>query len=343
MKKCFILSCTIKYSKDCMKIKALALISGGLDSLLAAKLIKEQGVEVIGLHFKIPFCKIDIKKSFPDIGIKIIEVNLNNEFLEVIKNPHHGFGSNMNPCIDCKILMFAKARGMLSKLGASFIITGEVLGQRPMSQNKQALKLIKRKSGLDDLLLRPLSAKFFPESVAERQGWVKRDKLLGFNGRRRNPQMKLAEELRITKYANPAGGCLLTDPCFSKRLEELFAHKELNLDNLELLKIGRHFRISKDTRFVVSRNESENNQLMRLAKPGDYLFHAQNDLAGPISLSRGLADLKLLALCAQITAAYSDTAEASAIDVFYRHLPRIEERKHRILCVPKSNFINLLL
>jgi len=326
-----------------MKIKVLALISGGLDSLLAAKLIKEQGLEVIGLHFKIPFCKIDINKSFPDIGIKIIEVNLSNEFLEVMKNPHHGFGSNMNPCIDCKILMFTKAKEMLSELGASFVITGEVLGQRPMSQNKQALRLIKRKSGLDDLLLRPLSAKFFPESVAEKQGWVKRDGLLNFNGRRRNPQKKLAEELGIVKYAQAAGGCLLTDPCFSKRLEELFAHKELNLDNLELLKIGRHLRISKNTRFVVSRNEIENDQLIKLAKPGDYLFHAQNDLAGPVSLARGVVDSKLLALCAQITAAYSDTAEVSAIDVFYRHLPIAEEKKFKTPCVPKSNFVHLLL
>ncbi len=326
-----------------MKIKALALISGGLDSLLAAKLIKKQGVEVIGLHFKIPFCKIDIKRSFPDIGIRVIEVNLGKEFLEVIKNPHHGFGSNMNPCIDCKILMFSKAKEMLSELGASFVITGEVLGQRPMSQNKQALKLIKQKSGLDDLLLRPLSAKFFPESVAERQGWVKRDKLLDFNGRRRNPQKKLAQELGIVKYAQSAGGCLLTDPCFSKRLKELFAHKELDLDNLELLKIGRHFRLSKNTRFVVGRNELENNRLMQLAKPGDYLFHAQNDLAGPFSLSRGLTDLKLIELCAQITAAYSDTAQEPAIDVFCKHVPSTKEKKHRTLCISKSDFVHLLI
>jgi tRNA U34 2-thiouridine synthase MnmA/TrmU len=300
-------------------------------------------VEVIGVHFKIPFCKVEIRKTFPDIGIKIIEVNLSQEFLEVIKSPHHGFGSNMNPCIDCKILMFAKAKEMLSVLGASFIITGEVLGQRPMSQNKQALKLIKQKSGLDDLLLRPLSAKFFPESLAEKQGWVNRDKLLNFNGRRRNPQKKLAAELGIIKYAQAAGGCLLTDPCFSKRLEELLAHQELNLDNLELLKIGRHFRLSKDTRFVVGRNESENNQLAQLAKPGDYLFQAQNDLAGPVSLGRGLTDLKLLELCGQITAAYSDTAQAYAIDVFYRRVPSLDEKKQKVFCVPKSNFVNLLL
>jgi len=163
-----------------MKIKALALVSGGLDSLLAAKLIKDQGIEVIGVHFKIPFCKLDIRKSFPDIGIKLLEFDLGADFLSLISNPRYGFGSNMNPCIDCKILMFTKAKEMLTELKADFIVTGEVLGQRPMSQNKQALGLIKQRSGLDDLLLRPLSAQFFSPSLAEREGWVKRDRLLNF-------------------------------------------------------------------------------------------------------------------------------------------------------------------
>ena len=327
-----------------MKIKALALISGGLDSLLAAKLIKEQGVEVIGLHFKIPFCKIDIKKSFPDIGIEIIEVNLSNEFLEMMKNPDHGFGSNMNPCIDCKILMFAKAKGMLLKFGARFIITGEVLGQRPMSQNKQALKLIKQKSGLDDLLLRPLSAKFFSPSLAEREGWVRREKLLDFNGRRRTPQMQLAKKLGILKFPTPAGGCLLTDPSFSKRLRELLEHQELNLANLELLKVGRHFRIGENARLAVGRNENENNLLMRLARSGDYLFHPQNDLAGPHALARGLGLYpELLDLCSQITSAYTDTAEAREVDVFYRQLPEVEEKMYKVLCMPKSKFRRLLI
>ncbi|MCX5693793.1 MAG: tRNA 4-thiouridine(8) synthase ThiI [Candidatus Omnitrophica bacterium] len=276
-----------------MKIKALALISGGLDSLLAAKLICDQGCEVIGLHFKIPFCKLDIKKSFPDIGIKIMEVDIGAEFLELIRQPHYGFGSNMNPCIDCKILMFSKAKELMPELGAKFIITGEVLGQRPMSQNKQALKLIKRRSGLDELLLRPLSAQFFSPTLAEKEGWVKREKLLNFNGRIRTPQMRLAKDLGFNDYANPAGGCLLTDPGFSKRLLELLAHNELNLENLELLKVGRHFRLSGNTRLVVGRDEGENNQLARLAQPGDYLFGPQKDLAGPAALVRGLPILML--------------------------------------------------
>ena len=326
-----------------MKIKALALISGGLDSLLAARLIKEQGLEVIGVHFKIPFCKLDIKKDLFDIGIKLLEYDLGAEFLSLIKNPRYGFGSNMNPCIDCKILMFSKAKELLSELKADFIVSGEVLGQRPMSQNKQALGLIKQRSGLDDLLLRPLSAQFFPQSLAEREGWVKRDKLLNFNGRLRTPQMQLAKKFGISRYANPAGGCLLTDPCFSKRLKELLQHEELSLDNLALLKVGRHLRIENKSRLVVGRDESENRLLMQLAMPGDYLFLPQKDLAGPTSLARGLMTEELIYLSSQITSAYSDTLGLENMKVSYRRIPETESKVHKITCLPKSRFAHLLI
>ncbi|MDD5505418.1 MAG: tRNA 4-thiouridine(8) synthase ThiI [Candidatus Omnitrophica bacterium] len=326
-----------------MKIKALALISGGLDSLLAAKLIKDQGIEVIGVHFKIPFCKLDIKKSLPDIGIKLLEFDLGPEFLSLMKGPHYGFGSNMNPCIDCKILMFSKAGELLLELGADFIVTGEVLGQRPMSQNKQALGLIKQRSGLDDRLLRPLSAQFFPPSLPEREGWVRRDKLFNFNGRIRTPQMQLAEKLGINRYATPAGGCLLTDPCFSKRLKELLWHEELTLENLALLKVGRHLRIEKKSRLVVGRDEGENRLLMQLAMPGDYLFFPQKDLAGPTSLARGLITEELIYLSSQITCAYSDTIGLENIEVYCRRVPEAGDKVHKIACLPKSRFAHLLI
>jgi len=326
-----------------MQIRALALISGGLDSLLAAKLIKEQGIEVIGVHFKIPFCKLDIRKTFPDIGIKLLEFDLGAEFLSLIENPRYGFGSNMNPCIDCKILMFGKAKELLSELKANFIVSGEVLGQRPMSQNKQALGLIKQRSGLDDLLLRPLSAQFFPPSLAEREGWVRRDKMLNFNGRLRTPQMQLARKFGIDKYATPAGGCLLTDPCFSKRLEELLRHEELTLDNLSLLKVGRHLRIEKKARLVVGRDESENRQLIQLARPGDYLFFPQQDLAGPTSLARGLMTEELIYLSSQITSSYSDAIGLKNMEVSYRHIPETGDRVHKVACLPKDRFAHLLI
>lgn len=326
-----------------MKIKALALISGGLDSLLAAKLICDQGCEVIGLHFKIHFCKINIKKSFPDIGIKIIEVDLGRAFLKLIQEPYYGFGSNMNPCIDCKILMFTRAKELMLKLGAKFIITGEVLGQRPMSQNKQALKLIRHRSGLGDLLLRPLCAQFFPPSLAEKEGWVKRNKLLNFNGRLRTPQMRLAKELGLRNYATPAGGCLLTDPIFSKRLIELLAHDELSLENLELLKIGRHFRLGKNTRLVVGRDEGENNHLAQLAQAGDCLFSPQKDLAGPTSLARGLVNQEIIFLSSQITSAYTDAMGLEKIEVLYRQVPSVKDSVHQISYLPKERFTHLFI
>jgi len=326
-----------------MKIKALALVSGGLDSLLAAKLIKDQGIQVIGVHFKIPFCKLDIKKNLPDIGIKLLEFDLSADFLSLISNPRYGFGSNMNPCIDCKILMFTKAGELLRELKADFIVTGEVLGQRPMSQNKQALRLIKQRSGLDDLLLRPLSAQFFPPSLAETEGWVKREKLLDFNGRIRTPQMQLAEKLGINKYANPAGGCLLTDPCFSKRLKELLRHEGLSLDNLALLKVGRHFRLKDNSRLVVGRDEGENKLLMQLAMPGDYLFFPQKDLAGPTSLARGLITGDLINLSSQIACSYFDSAGLKNAEVSYRHMPEAKDSAHKVACLPKSSFAHLLI
>ncbi len=326
-----------------MTIRTLALISGGLDSLLAAKIIQDQGVEVIGLHFKIPFCKLNIRKKFPDIGIKIIEADLGNEFLNLIRKPRYGFGTNMNPCIDCKILMFSKAKELMPGLGARFIVSGEVLGQRPMSQNKQALKLIKERSGLDDLLLRPLSALFFTPSLAEKEGWVKRDQLLNFNGRSRNAQVQLARDLGILKYSTPSGGCLLTDPNFSKRLKELLAHNELSLDNLELLKIGRHFRIGERTRLVVGRNENENSPISRLAKPPDYLLSPQKDLAGPTCLIRGQVSAELIFLSSQILIAYTDVAGLKEAKVYYRQATAADDNMHKITCVPKSDFVHLLI
>jgi tRNA U34 2-thiouridine synthase MnmA/TrmU len=239
--------------------------------------------------------------------------------------------------------MFSRAKEMMSEVGARFVITGEVLGQRPMSQNKQALKLIRHRSGLEDLLLRPLCAQFFPPSLAEKEGWVKRDKLLNFNGRLRTPQMRLAKDLGFDDYANPAGGCLLTDPSFSKRLIELLNHDELNLENLELLKVGRHFRLSNNTRLVVGRDEGENNQIAKLAQAGDYLFSPQKDLAGPTSLARGPINQELIFLSSQITSAYTDAVGLEKIEVLYRQVPAIADSVHQIPYLPKERFTHLFI
>ncbi len=321
----------------------MALVSGGLDSLLAAKLIQNQGIEVIGIHFRIPFCKLDPAESFAQAKIELLQFDLGQEFLELLKHPRYGFGSNMNPCIDCKILMFAKAKELLTDLKADFIISGEVLGQRPMSQNKQALRLIKERSGLGQLLLRPLSAKFFAPSLAEKSGWVKPEALLNFNGRRRGEQTQLAQKLGIVKYAYPAGGCLLTDPSFSKRLRELLSHQELNLENLKLLKVGRHFRVGENARLVVGRDAQENNLLLQLAIEEDYLFSPEIKFAGPTVLMRGVSTPELFNLALEITAAYSDTAGFKEIKVCSRRFPDSRDKEYQVVCLAKSKFVPLLI
>lgn len=294
-------------------MKAIALISGGLDSSLAARLIQEQGIEVIGLYFKIPFSD-GKKEAFADLGIEIKTVDIKEEFLGLLKNPRYGFGSNMNPCIDCKILMLSKAKGMMPQLQAKFVVTGEVLGQRPMSQNRQALELIEKRAGLLGLIVRPLSAKLLAQTLPEREGWINRQNLFSFSGRSRKPQIELAQKLGFKDYAQPAGGCLLTDPAFAKRLKDLILHGELNLNNVELLKIGRQFRISPNAKLAVGRNEAENSVLLNLAKEDDYLFMPKQT-AGPAGLGRGGFNDDLIRLACSIVCRYCDLNGNASADI----------------------------
>ncbi len=319
-------------------MKAIALISGGLDSILATKLIQSQGIEVTGLNFVTPFGKRD-QKTNPAIfhlGIEIKTIDISKELLEIIKSPRYGFGSNLNPCIDCKILMLQKAKELRPKLDANFIITGEVLGQRPMSQNKQTLELIEKRSDLEGLLLRPLSAKLLKETIPEKEGWISRDKLLDFSGRSRRPQIALAEKLKIKDYPQPAGGCLLTDPEFSKRLKDLIKHEDLNADNVELLKLGRHFRLNPEAKLIVGRNEKENEKLLGLAKEKDYLFAPPEELSGPLALGKGKFAQNLIRLSCGIVSRYCDLNGKSEVDIIYHlkkdhkeiiHVARIEENE----------------
>jgi len=306
-------------------MKAIALISGGLDSTLAAKLVKEQGIEVIGLKFKIPFCANN-SKDLLDLGIEIREVDIAGDFIRLIENPRYGYGANMNPCIDCKILMLSEAGELMKEYGAEFVITGEVLGQRPMSQHKQALTTIAQRAGLEGLVLRPLSAKLLPETVPEKEGWIKREKLLAFSGRGRKQQIELAKNLGVKEYAQPAGGCLLTDPEFSKRLKDIISHAGLNLNNIELLKIGRHFRISPEAKLIVGRNEKENGQLANLARDDDYLFFPGDDLAGPTSLGGGKFSAELIELACSITSRYCDLNGKTDAKIVYKKIPDPENK-----------------
>lgn len=291
-------------------MKAIVLVSGGLDSILAAKLVQRQGIEIIPLNFRIPFCGLEKSQRMLDLaqenlGAKPEIINLADDLLEIIKNPRYGYGSNMNPCIDCRILMLKKTGELFNDWGAKFAVTGEVLGQRSMSQHKSALAVVEKRAGLEGLVLRPLSAKLLSPTIPEREGWVNREGLMDFNGRSRKPQIALAGKFNIKQYPNPAGGCLLTDPEFAKRLKDILGSGELNLKNIELLKIGRHFRISENTKLIVGRNQKENERLSSLAEGSDYLFKTI-DVAGPVGLARGVFDEGLITLCARIICRYCD-------------------------------------
>lgn len=306
-----------------MNRKALALLSGGLDSILATKLVLEQGIEVEAINFLTTFCTCTRKgcqhaatQAAETLKIPLKVFNITEEYLSVVKNPKHGYGSHMNPCIDCRIFTFSKAREYMRQVGASFIITGEVLGERPMSQRKDAILLIEREAGLKGLILRPLSAKLFEPTLPEKEGVVNRDKLLEITGRSRKPQIALAKEFAINDYPCPAGGCLLTDPQFAKRIKDLLEHDQLTLDNVKLLKLGRHFRLSGDAKLIVGRDEGENISLESQIKPGDIYFKLK-DHEGPLSILKGISDKNLIELAAGIHAYHTKFRGEGKLKVDY--------------------------
>lgn len=321
--------------------KAIALISGGLDSLLAVKVIQEQGVHVEGVNFFTGFCveghthairKKDQKKqkrnnalwAAEQLGIKLNIVDISEEYKDIVINPKHGYGANLNPCLDCKIFMVEKANAMLNKAremaedgGFDFVITGEVIGQRPKSQRKETMPIIARESGVDDRLVRPLCAKNLPPTLPEREGWIDREKLYDFHGRNRKPQMALAEKFGFEDFAQPAGGCcFLTDENYSKKLADLWqaqGEKTYELDDIMLLKIGRHIRPAPNFKLIVSREEGENNFLQGYRKS----FHSIRLLShpGPLTLVDGEPSEEDLLLAARIAARYSKGKMAEQVEV----------------------------
>ncbi|MCM8794938.1 MAG: hypothetical protein NC819_03955 [Candidatus Omnitrophica bacterium] len=270
--------------------KAVALVSGGLDSTLAVKLMLEQGVEVVGLYLSAPWgcCdKTKALKAAKELGIPFMVVKLTQEYIRVIRRPKYGYGSSMNPCVDCRIYMFHKARELMGEVGASFVVTGEVLAQRPMSQMRHSLRVIERDAGLDRLIVRPLSAKLLPATLPEEQGVIDREKMQDISGRSRKKQMELAIRFGIVDYPNPAGGCLLTDKEFGNRVRDLFEHQEeIDLEDMELLRLGRHFRLNGRTKLIVGRDERENATLKEYLRPGRQLYVAV-EFPGPSVLLQG--------------------------------------------------------
>lgn len=321
-----------------MKIKALGMLSGGLDSTLAAKIMVDLGIEVEGVNFSTGFCVTEHTRQFREgdkplrpnealrlaneLNFKLHIVDVSKDYLPVVQNPKYGYGANMNPCIDCRIFMFHRMRGLMDKLGAQFIFTGEVLGQRPMSQHREALKTIENDSQLSGLVLRPLSAQLLDPTIPEMKGWVDRDKLLALSGRSRKPQMALAKELGAENYPQPAGGCCyLTDPQYAEKLKDFFEHngkESLTHDDVLLLKIGRHFRLSPAVKAIVGRNERENNFLKRYETGRHVFLVPDRPSAHVLAEIKGVPDAGTVRELARLTAHYSDGPADTNVRVEHR-------------------------
>ena len=314
-------------------MKAVSLFSGGLDSVLATKIILDQGIDVVALHCKTVFWgkgaydqAIGVLRARAETtGAKFEVLEIDDEYFKIVKHPEHGYGKNLNPCIDCKILIFTLAKKYMEKIKASFLVTGEVLGQRPMSQNRAMLNMIEKKSNTKGILLRPLTAKLFDPTIPEQKKWLDRDKLYDFSGRSRKPQLSLAKKLNIKDFSNPAGGCLLTDKDFSKKMKDLMEH-ENNFDknDVEIMKNGRVFRISKNVKLVVGRDERQNSVLENLAKDNDCQFMTTS-IAGPVAIGRGNLSKTDIELASSIVAYYSDIGDQESVDISYMKLPNKDQ------------------
>lgn len=296
---------------DSPKRKAIALLSGGLDSLLAAKIIQEEGVDVIGLHLVSPFgCRENVETAAASLGIRLIFRDKGESYLDMVKKPKYGYGKSVNPCIDCRIFMFEMAEKVRLEENADFIITGEVLGQRPMSQQRVSMDIIDRKSGMEDKILRPLSARLFDPTLPEREGWVSRDRLHAINGRSRREQFSLVQNYDIkTAYSAPGGGCLLTELAFAPKLRDF--HKNEHFENSterlaqsELLRYGRHFRLGPEFKFIVARDERENNIFEeKWLNANGTLFYPDSFL-GPNAVALGKIDETARKLIGEVIVRY---------------------------------------
>lgn len=315
------------------KKKVVALLSGGLDSQLAVRMMQEQGFDVSAVAIKTPFCDFDcgrgcgfeIRERADDLNVNLKTVYLGDEYIEMLKHPKHGIGAGFNPCVDCRAMMFDAAKKHMEEIGAEFIISGEVLGQRPMSQHAPSLRTIEKESDLVGKIVRPLSAGLLPETIPEKEGLIKRENLGMIKGRTRKNQLQMAKEYGIENPPNAGGGCLLTDPQFGIKAKDLFDHIETpTINDIDLLKIGRHFRLDDETKFVVGRNKDENEMIKAIALPGDILLEAK-DHVGPTTIIRGKNAQVHVQFASSVTLRYSDAPKEKSGVVIVKNDDLTEE------------------
>ncbi|HXX95097.1 MAG TPA: tRNA (5-methylaminomethyl-2-thiouridylate)-methyltransferase [Planctomycetota bacterium] len=310
-----------------MKRKAVALLSGGLDSILSVRILLDQGIPVTGIRFITHFgcdpvssgsCGRDVEplvKAWGPLGFTVRMSHLGQDYIDMVKSPKFGRGKNMNPCVDCRLMMLSWAREILDREDAGFLVTGEVLNQRPMSQTRERFRQIDRHLGLEGLVLRPLSARVLEATRPELEGVVDRSRLLGISGRGRTPQYELAKKYGITEIPQPSGGCLLTDPGYSARLRDLWDHDpEAGAHDLNLLRVGRHFRLDGRSKIIVGRNEAENELLELSRSEGDAVVYLKEH-HGPMTLVRGEFGAQEIALAASLTVRYGDAPDKSGAEV----------------------------
>lgn len=303
---------SIGHSSYIRRVKALGLCSGGLDSILAALMLREQGVEVRWIAFETPFFSAaKAKRASINHQIPLIVKDITERYLPMLNNPPCGYGQHMNPCLDCHALMFRIAGERLAETESDFLFSGEVMGQRPMSQRKNALRYVEKHSGFDGLILRPLSAKLLPETRMEQEGLVDRARLGDISGRGRKAQMELAEKWGVKDYPSPGGGCLLTDGGYANRLRDLLEHptnKDWERQDFDFLRYGRHFRLNGGIKLIVGRHRQDNEALLQIYRPGHDTLLQVRSLPGPVGIVPGGGGGDDIIRAAGICAGYTKTS-----------------------------------
>ncbi len=331
------------------KIRALGLSSGGLDSILSALILQKQGIEVAWITFKTPFFSPDSSiKASKQTGIPLIVKDITEIYMEMLKSPPAGYGKNMNPCMDCHALMFNQAGLVMRENGYDFLFSGEVVGQRPMSQKKNSMNYVEKHSGFKGQILRPLSAKILPETVMEQQGVVDREKLGSISGRSRKVQIEMAKEFGVTDYPPPAGGCLLTDANFSRRLKDLMdLQKSYNKRDLYLLKHGRHLRLNDKVKIIVGKSEGENNRIEKLYNPDRDILIRHAFLAGPLVLipdgliNGSAANIDIIRQAGSICVSYTKTKAGEDAEIVV--MAEYKQEEMSVYALDPKDFQNFMI